>query len=114
MNAVNADGSPNTTAVPAQEFYTSLRNFGAPFVYKGDYIKFRTISIGYDLKIIVKTDVINGLYVSVFCNNVALLKNHLDNFDPEATFAVSDNYQGMEVNTLPTTRSVGLNLNVKF
>jgi len=114
MNAVNADGTPNTIAVPAQEFYTSLRNFGAPFVYKGDYIKFRTISIGYDLKRIVKTDVINGLYVSVFCNNVALLKNHLDNFDPEATFAVSDNYQGMEVNTLPTTRSVGLNLNVKF
>lgn len=114
MDAVNEDGSPNTTAVSAQAYYTSLRNFGAPFVYKGDYFKFRTISIGYDFKTIIKTDFIKGFYVSVFCNNVALLKKHLDNFDPEATFAVSDNYQGMEVNTLPTTRSIGINLNVRF
>ncbi len=114
MDAVNADGSPNTTAVPAQAFYTSLRNFGAPFVYKGDYYKFRTISLGYDFKGIFKTDIIKGFYVSVFCNNVALLKKYLPNFDPEATFAVSDNYQGMEVNTLPTTRNFGVNINVKF
>jgi hypothetical protein len=114
MDAVNADGTPNTTAVPAEAFYTSLRNFGAPFVYKGDYYKFRTISIGYDFKGFIKSDLIRGFYVSVFCNNVALLKKYLPNLDPEATFAISDNYQGMEVNTLPTTRTLGVNINVKF
>ncbi len=114
MDGWNADGSPNTTAVPAQAWYSANRNLGEPFVYKGNYFKLRTISLGYDLKRIIKTDVIKGINVSLFCNNVAMLKKYLDNLDPEATFAVSDNFQGMEVNTLPTTRTFGVNLNVKF
>jgi TonB-linked SusC/RagA family outer membrane protein len=114
MEGWNADGTPNTTSVPAQAFYSSVRGIGEPFIYKGDYFKLRTISLGYDLKGIIKTDLIRGITVSVFCNNVALLKKYLANVDPEATFATNDNYQGMEVNTLPTTRSLGINLNVKF
>ncbi len=114
MEGWNADGTPNTTAVPAQAFYSSVRGIGEPFIYKGDYFKLRTISLGYDLKRVIKADLIKGITVSVFCNNVALLKKYLANVDPEATFATNDNYQGMEVNTLPTTRSVGVNLNVKF
>jgi TonB-linked SusC/RagA family outer membrane protein len=114
MAGWNADGSPNTTAVPAEEYYSSVRGLGAPFVFKGDYYKFRTISLGYDLKRVIKVDFIRGITVSVFCNNVALLKKYLPNLDPEATFATNDNYQGMEVNTLPTTRNMGVNINVKF
>lgn len=114
MEGWNADGTPNTTAVAAQEYYSSVRGLGEPFIYKGDYFKLRTISLGYDLKRVIKTDLIRGITVSVFCNNVALLKKYLANVDPEATFATNDNYQGMEVNTLPTTRSIGVNLNVKF
>ena len=114
MEGWNADGSPNTTAVPAQAYYSSVRGLGEPFIYKGDYFKLRTISLGYDLKRVVKMDLIKGFTVSLFCNNVALLKKYIDNVDPEATFAVNDNFSGMEVNTLPTTRSFGVNINVKF
>jgi hypothetical protein len=114
MEGWNPDGTPNTTAVPAEEYYSSVRGLGQPFVFKGDYFRLRTISVGYDLKRVVKTNLIQGCTVSVFCNNVALLKKYLPNFDPEATFATNDNYQGMEVNTLPTTRNIGVNINVKF
>ncbi len=52
--------------------------------------------------------------VSVIVNNVWLIKKHINNLDPEAEVSVSDNFQGMENHTLPTTRSYGINLNVKL
>ena len=36
------------------------------------------------------------------------------NLDPEAQVSASDNLQGIETHTLPTTRSYGVNVNVKF
>lgn len=114
MDGYNADGTSNTQAVPAEEYYSSLRGLGEPFIYKGDFVRWRTLSVGYDLGRIVKKDVFKGLYVSFFVNNVLMIKKYLDNVDPEATFATNDNFQGLEVNTLPTVRSFGLNLNVKL
>jgi TonB-linked SusC/RagA family outer membrane protein len=114
MDGYNIDGTKNTTAVPAEEYYSSLRGLGEPFIYKGDFVRWRTLSIGYDLGRIVKKDIFKGLYVSVFANNVLMIKKYLDNLDPEATFATDDNFQGLEVNTLPTVRSFGINLNVKL
>jgi hypothetical protein len=114
MEGFNVDGTPNSKAVPAEEYYSSLRGLGEPFIYKGDFVRWRTLSVGYDLGRIVKKDVFKGLYVSLFVNNVLMIKKYLDNLDPEATFATDDNFQGLEVNTLPTVRSFGINLNVKL
>jgi hypothetical protein len=47
-------------------------------------------------------------------NNVWLIKKHIDNLDPEAQVSSSDNLQGIETHTLPTTRSYGINLNIKL
>lgn len=114
MDGFNADGTPNATAVPAEEWYSSIRGLGEMFVYKGDFIKWRTLSVGYDLGQIIRTNVFKGITVSLFINNVMMIKKYLDNYDPDAQFAISDNFQGLEVNTLPTSRNYGINLNVKF
>jgi outer membrane receptor protein involved in Fe transport len=114
MEGFNADGTPNTTAVPVEEWYSSVRGLGDMFAYKGDFIKWRTLSVGYDLKNVIKSVAIKGLNVSLFINDVLMIKKYLDNFDPEAQFGVSDNFQGLEVHTLPTTRNYGINVNVKF
>jgi hypothetical protein len=45
---------------------------------------------------------------------VLMIKKYIDNLDPEAQVSTSDNLQGIETHTLPTTRSFGFNLNVKF
>src|SRR5690606_4515376 len=47
---VNSDGSPNTTAVEAELFYSQYRsaNVATPFVYDASFIRWRTVSIGYD------------------------------------------------------------------
>lgn len=110
----NADGSPNTTRVEAEEFYATLRNLGEPFVYDSSFIRMRTISLGYDLGKIIKSNFLKSSAVSLFVNNPFMIKKYLDNLDPESQIAVSDNFQGIDTHSLPTTRNFGLNLNVKF
>jgi len=110
----NADGTPNTTAVPAEEFYASLRNLGEPFIYNASFVRLRTISIGYDLSSVLNKTVIKGMVLSFFVNNALMIKKYLDNLDPESQISVSDNFQGIDTHSLPTTRTYGLNLNVRF
>ena len=116
FNAVNADGSANTTKVEAEQFYTQYRstNIATPFIYDGSFVRWRSISIGYDLTKFLGKSFIKNLTVSAVCNNVLMIKKYIDNIDPEAQVSASDNIQGIETHTLPTTRSFGMNLNVKF
>lgn len=113
---VNADGSPNTTAVEAETFYTSYRStsIATPFVYNASFIRLRSLSLGYDFSKYFKSTTIKGVNLSFVVYNVLMIKKYVDNLDPEATVSASDNLQGIETHTLPTTRSFGLNLNVKL
>ncbi len=112
----NADGSQNAVAVEAESFYADYRSkaVATPFVYDGSFIKFRTLSIGTDLSKYVKNTFIKGLNINAYVNNVALLVGHVENLDPETVYATSDNKNGLESSAMPTTRSYGLNLNIKF
>ncbi|WP_229219051.1 SusC/RagA family TonB-linked outer membrane protein [Dyadobacter sediminis] len=117
FESVTAEGLPNTQHVEAEQFYTSYRstNLAAPFVYNGSFVRWRTLSIGYDLsRFLREKTFIKGLSISAMCNNVLLIKKYIDNLDPEAQVSASDNLQGIETHTLPTTRSYGLNLNLKL
>ncbi len=113
---VNADGTTNSTKVEAEQFYTQYRSTGVatPFIYNGDFIRWRSLSIGYDLSRFFTKYSIKGVMFSLVCNNVLMISKHIDNLDPEAMVSASDNLQGIETHTLPTTRSFGFNLNVKF
>ncbi|MDR0793354.1 MAG: hypothetical protein LBE82_08585, partial [Chitinophagaceae bacterium] len=97
-------------------FYTQYRGTGlaAPFVYKGDFVRWRALSVSYDFSRFVTKSFIKGLNVTATCHNVLMIKKYLDNLDPEAQVSASDNLQGIETHTLPTTRSYGLNVNIKF
>lgn len=110
------DGSPNATKVEAQTFYSQYRgtNVATPFIYNGSFVRWRSLSIGYDLSRFLKKSFIKGLTVSALVNNVLMIKKYIDNLDPEAQVSASDNLQGIETHTLPTTRSIGANVNVRF
>ena len=55
-----------------------------------------------------------GVRLNFVANNVLILKKWVDNIDPETFGYSSDNLVGMESTGLPSTRSMGLNLNIKF
>lgn len=116
FDGYNADGTPNTTAVEVETFYADYRGqrVVGPFVYDASFIKLRTVSIGADLSKYVNSKFIKGLDVNGYINNVWLVKSHVPNVDPESTHAVDDTRNGLESSAMPTVRSFGLNVNVKF
>jgi TonB-linked SusC/RagA family outer membrane protein len=118
FDGVLPNGSKNNISVSPQIFYTDYRTqqIGDPFVFSSDFIKLRNITLTYDLTpfMIKHTKFVKGLAISAFCRNAAVLLKHTPGFDPEAFASTSDSRLGYEQHTEPTTRTLGLNLNVKF
>jgi TonB-linked SusC/RagA family outer membrane protein len=116
-DGVNAQGGQNTAKAGVQPFWEVVRSQALiePVVYDGGYWKLRQITAGYDFtKHLNPKSPIKGVKLSFVANNVLILKKWVDNIDPESFGYSSDNLMGMESTGLPTTRSLGFNLNVKF
>lgn len=116
-DGVDAGGNPNNAVVAVQTYWEHLRTqqIVEPVIYNSGYWKIRQLSLGYDLsKYVPAKWPIKGLKLDLVANNVLLIKKWVDNIDPETFGFGSDNQVGLESPGLPTTRSLGLNLNVKF
>ena len=114
---VNTSGAPNTVATPVQQYWEHLRTQGIvePIIYDGGYWKLRQITLGYDFTRFVPAKwPIRGLKVDFVANNVAIIKKWIDNIDPETVGYGSDNMVGLESPGVPSTRGLGVNLNIKF
>jgi hypothetical protein len=118
FDGVLPGGSQNTISVEPRTFYSDYRTkqIADPFVFSSDFIKLRNITLAYDLtRLMVKnTKFVKGLTLSASCRNAALLMKRIPDVDPEAFASSSDSRLGYEQHTEPTTRTFGLNLNVKF
>ena len=113
---VNTDGSANTTAVKAQDYYQAIcnNNIVEDFVYSADFIKLRELSLGYDFKrLLPSLTWLKGLNVSFVARNLWTIMKHTPNIDPESAINNS-NGQGLELNSYPATRDIGFNVNLKF
>jgi TonB-linked SusC/RagA family outer membrane protein len=131
LGGVNAAGQPISTTISAQDFWqiASGKRYGAGefFAYKGTSFRAREASIGYDipLKSISFLSFVKGMKFSVVGRNLFWLyrgKSILDIpgigtrkmwFDPDMSLG-NGNWQGVEYGTLPSTRSIGLNLKITF
>ena len=111
---VNEKGEPNAVNSPAKQYYQSLFNIADPFVYNADFLKLRQVIIDYTLpaKVFARTP-IKGASISLVGRNLAILMKHTPNIDPESTYNNS-NAQGLELAGVPPTRTMGVNLNLKF
>ena len=114
---VTEKGEPNTVPAKVQDYWSVVRTQAIvePVVYNGGYWKLRQITAGYDLsKFLPKSFPVKSLKLSLTANNVFLIKKWVPNIDPDSFGYSSDNLVGMESTGLPTTRSLGFNLNAKF
>ncbi len=114
---VDINSNINTASAPAQSYYAVIRGSGIvePVIYNAGYWKLRQIMAGYDFaKFLKGSSPIKGLRLSLVANNVLMLKKWVPNIDPESFSYTSDNVVGLESPSVPTTRSLGFNLNVKF
>jgi len=115
---VNPGGEVNTTRSPVQPFYEwhNANGMYEDFVYNAGFWKLRQLTLSYDFtKHLPQNLFIKGLRFSAIANNVAVLKKWTENIDPEQVNNASDNQTGLDFwPSLPLTRSMGFNLNVKF
>lgn len=114
---VDANSNINTASAKAEDYYAVVRSqkIIEPVIYDAGYWKLRQVTVGYDFsKYLGNKSPIKGLRLSFVANNVLMLKKWVPNIDPESFSYTSDNVVGLESPSLPTTRSYGFNLNVKF
>ncbi|SDS55630.1 SusC/RagA family TonB-linked outer membrane protein [Gramella sp. MAR_2010_147] len=121
--AFNNDGSytvtntaENTTAIPAQLW--GVDHFFGPDaqnVFESDYWKLREVTLGYTLpKDWMGETGIESVRFSAFGRNLLVWGLDNDNFDPEVATGGSGNIQGSEGGSLPSTRTYGLNVEIKL
>lgn len=114
VDGVTADGQKNTKVVSAQDYYKSLYNISEAFTYKASYIKFREIKVTYTFaRSLVKKIGLEGASVSAVGRNLFFIYKDAPNIDPEVALNTG-NGQGVESLSLPTTRTYGFNVNLRF
>lgn len=114
VNGVTESGEKNTTIVSAEKYYHRLYSIAEDNVYSASYVKFRELSFSYKLPaLFLKKIHLQEASVSLTARNLWIIHKDVPNIDPEAALTAG-NAQGVEAYSLPTTRSFGLNLSVKF
>ncbi len=114
---VNEAGEENKVAAKPQQYWEVVRSQSLvePIIYNAGFWKLRQITLGYDFsKFLPAKSPVRNVRLSFVANNVLMLKKWVPNIDPESFGYGSDNIIGLESTGLPTTRSMGFNLNVKF
>ena len=114
FKGVLADGTANSTILPAQQYYKGFTNADEAFVYSATYVKLREVKLGYTLpQQWIKSIGLQSATVSVVGRNLLIIHKEVPNIDPETAFNTG-NGQGLEDLTLPGVRNVGFNINLKF
>jgi len=119
VNGVTPEGTPFTKTWKKEEvdtYYDNDKNYTAMFMFNNDFIKLRQVVLSYNIPVNKLAFLkLQSASVSFVARNLAILfKDKKQNyFDPESSYT-STNAQGLEAFGVPRTRSLGVNLMVKF
>jgi TonB-linked SusC/RagA family outer membrane protein len=114
---IESTGLKNTINVDAQSYYQAYANkISKNSILDADFIKLRQVTFGYTLtsRILGSKLPFESIGISLVARNLVTLMRNSDNVDPEAGFSSLINYAGIEGTSLPSTRTFGVNVNVKF
>jgi TonB-linked SusC/RagA family outer membrane protein len=113
FDGVTADGKANTKRVVVDANSVQLPQ--AAYSYDASYVKLREANLTYSLpsNIVSKLKAVKGIDVSVFGRNLWIIHKNLPYADPEDNLSAG-NIQGMQSGAYPTTRSIGMNVRLKF
>lgn len=108
---------PNTVAVTAEAYnHTAYsQNVAESSIFDASYVKLRQIMLTYKIpnKVFGRLP-FKDVSIGFVARNVALLYSKIPHVDPESAFSSEDKDQGLEFGQLPSTRSLGFNINFKL
>ena len=113
----NADGTyrPNDIPVNPEQYWEQVAtNCPRQFVYDNSYVKCRELTFGYTFpeKMLSALKIVKSLSVSFVARNPFIVWKRIPNIDPDSGYNTSG--LGLEYGSLPSRRSYGFNVNVKF
>ena len=113
VDAVYEDGTKNTSVLPGQAWAQQHYGLDAMNVFDASYVKLREVTLGYNFpkKIIGP---FADIRFSLFARNLFTWGLDWKGMDPEMASYGSGNTQGLEGGSLPSTRTYGMNLELKF
>ncbi|UZR93116.1 SusC/RagA family TonB-linked outer membrane protein [Chondrinema litorale] len=109
----NPEYVENDVIASATTFYGrySGRQYHEAAVMDGSYIKLREVSVGYQIPASLLSNIfLQSARISVIGRNLAIFHKNIEHVDPE----LSSSSLGYNYGQLPSSRSIGFNLNVKF
>ncbi|MGQ8336040.1 SusC/RagA family TonB-linked outer membrane protein [Sunxiuqinia sp. A32] len=113
----NGNYVPNDVVVSAENFNHNSYDatLAESSVFDASYVKLRQLSLSYNLpKAWVTRIGLKNVNVALIGRNLAILYKKAPHIDPESGFDNSNSQQGFEFGQLPSARSYGVSLNVKF
>lgn len=112
----NGDGTyrPNDMHINPEEYWMSVsRNAPSMFIYDNSYVKCREITLSYNVPKLLLKNVVKNLTLSFVARNPFIIWKNIPNIDPDSNYNNTTG-MGLEYGSLPSRRSYGLNVNVKF
>ena len=113
LDAVTATGAVNTSNITAQNYWQQHSAIAENYTMSQTNVRLREMSIGTNLSIAESLGV-DSMNISLIGRNLFFLLKKADDIDPEAMLGTNIGGMGIATNNLPTMRSVGLNVTLKF
>ena len=116
---VTATGGTNTVSTTAENYWKFVGGRNTPvgevWSYSATNVRLREASISYALpKNLFKKAPFQAGSVALVGRNLFFIINKAKGFDPESTAGATNTSVGQEGFSLPSTRQIGLNLNLSF
>ncbi len=118
VQSADADGNviytPNSRYINPEDYWKHVANYNpAAFVFDNSYVKIREISLSYALPRKLVSKFASDVSLSIVARNPFIIYKNIENIDPDSNYN-NGSGMGLEFGSLPSRRSFGFNLNVKF
>lgn len=111
------DGSytQNTTEISAQDYWGSVSGIASEYVFDQTNVRLRELVLSYNVpQSLIRDTFIQGATIGLVGRNLFFIYKDIDHVDPESSLGTGNNGQGILSYNLPTARSIGFNVNIKF
>ncbi len=116
IDAINEDtGAPNTVSITGQQYWQGVSGIAEPYVYDQTNVRLRELALTYNVPVDYASKIgMNAASISFIGRNLFFLYKAADDIDPDATLGTALQGQGISLNNVPTVRSMGFNISLKF
>ncbi len=116
VDAINeATGEQNTVEITGQDYWQAVSGINSRYIYDQTNLRLREFALSYSFpKAFLGNSGINGASVGLIGRNLFFIYRDAEDIDPDSSIGTGLSGQGISLNNVPTIRSLGLNVNIKF